>query len=121
MNRKNTDPPKTISLAPNAISPNSQRRRPKSNSILPPKKEITPVTHETMVDYFSDDKKAERFVKGMGIKKIAINRKTNAIEFELEEDFHNVLNTISSWKKISPDVYLSQLITEYFLSMKEKK
>lgn len=119
MKNKNTDPPKTISLAPNAISPNSrQRRKPTSNSFTQKKE---PVSHEIMVDYFSDDKKAVRFAKGMGIKKIAVNRKTNAIEFELEEDFHNVLNTISTWKKISPDVYLSQLITEYFLSMKEKK
>ena len=57
----------------------------------------------------------------MGIRKIELNRVRNSIEFELEPEFEGVLQTICSWKKIDPHTYLSQLLMEYFLQVKERQ
>lgn len=126
--KANSDPPKTTRVGPRAISssnPQTKRQlehqkareqQKKSTTIIPEQSITKEVTR-----FLSDDKRAARYVKGMGIKKIEINRKTNAIEFELEEEFNHILSTICSWKKIKPEEYLSQLLTEYFLSLKHKK
>ena len=63
--------------------------------------------------------RVEKFAAGMGIKNLTLNRESDIIEFELEEEFYHTLRTISKWKHIEPEDYLSQLLTEYILSIRE--
>jgi hypothetical protein len=125
MNYNNPDPPKTVGVRAKAISSTAPTKREverlkrleaKKNNIIKPKE-----VSKEIVNYFSDETRAARFVKGMGISKIEVNHKKNTIQFELEEEFNHVLSTICSWKKINPEEYLSQLLTEYFLELKNSK
>ena len=125
MNYNNPDPPKTVGVRAKAVSSNKltkkqlEKQKRLENRKITEVKQQKPVSNE-VVNYFSDENRAARFAKGMGIKKIQVNHKKNIIEFELEEEFNHVLSTICSWKKINPEEYLSQLLTEYFLSLNKK-
>jgi hypothetical protein len=125
MNYNNPDPPKTVGVRAKAVSSNKltkkqlEKQKRLENRKITEVKQQKPVSKE-VVNYFSDENRAARFAKGMGIKKIQVNHKKNIIEFELEEEFNHVLSTICSWKKINPEEYLSQLLTEYFLSLNKK-
>ena len=55
----------------------------------------------------------------MGIKSLTLNKESDMIQFELEEEFYHTLRTISKWKHLEPEDYLSQLLTEYILSIRE--
>ena len=120
---KNLDPPKTQSLSAKAVSSTSltkrqlerQRKLEKKKEKLPEKQ--IPTEFPTILG----ETKVRRFAQGMGIRKIELNRETNSIEFDLEPDFDHVLKTICSWKNVDPETYLSQLLTEYFLSLKKQK
>ena len=68
---------------------------------------------------FSNPIRVEKFATGMGIKNLTLNKKTDMIQFELEEEFYHTLRTISKWKGLEPEDYLSQLLTEYILSIRE--
>lgn len=129
MSYNNPDPPKTVGVRARAISPNAptkrqlerQQRLEAKQKVISPKVISNNSISKEITNYFSDEVRAARFAKGMGIKKIEVNHKTNTINFELEEEFNHVLSTICSWKKINPEDYLSQLLTEYFLMLKNKK
>ena len=60
-----------------------------------------------------------QYAAGMGIKSLTLNKESDIIEFELEEEFYHTLRTISKWKHMEPEDYLSQLLTEYILSIRE--
>ena len=60
-----------------------------------------------------------QYAAGMGIKSLTLNKESDIIEFELEEEFYHTLRTISKWKGMEPEDYLSQLLTEYILSIRE--
>ena len=68
---------------------------------------------------FSDPVRVEKFATGMGIKSLTLDKKSDIIQFELEEEFYHTLRTISKWKHLEPEDYLSQLLTEYILSIRE--
>ena len=70
-------------------------------------------------EQFSDPVRVEKFATGMGIKSLTLNKETDMIQFDLEEEFYHTLRTISKWKGIEPEDYLSQLLTEYILSIRE--
>ena len=60
-----------------------------------------------------------QYAAGMGIKSLTLNKESDMIQFELEEEFYHTLRTISKWKGLEPENYLSQLLTEYILSIRE--
>ena len=70
-------------------------------------------------EQFSDPIRVAEFATGMGIKSLTLNKETDTIQFELEEEFYHTLRTISKWKHLEPEDYLSQLLTEYILSIRE--
>ena len=127
----NVDPPKTQSLAPRSTTDGltkRQRERQRRLEKAKEKQQITTISISSfesqkldVSEIFSEEKRAVRFAKGMGIRKIELNRVRNSIEFELEPEFEGVLQTICSWKKIDPHTYLSQLLMEYFLQVKERQ
>ena len=70
-------------------------------------------------EQFSNPVRVEKFAAGMGIKSLTLDKKSDTIQFELEEEFYHTLRTISKWKGLQPEDYLSQLLTEYILSIRE--
>lgn len=129
MKASNSDPPKVRSLAVRSTTDGltkKQRERQKRIEQQKTQAKQTVTISKEQVNFdvekiFNEEKRSVRFAQGMGIKKIELNRNTNTIEFELEEEFDSVLRTICSWKQIKPDVYLSQLLMEYVLSVQEKQ
>jgi len=132
--KKNTDPPKVRSLAVRSTTDGLTKKQRERQQRLEqqklqaqklqaqkPKTISIEKQNFNVDDIFTEEKRAVRFAQGMGIKKIELNRKTNKIEFELEPEFDSVLQTICSWKQIQPEIYLSQLLMEYLLSVQEKK
>ena len=125
------DPPKTRSLAARSTTDGltkRQRERQKRLAQAQAQQQITDIPISAfesqklnVSEIFTEEKRAVRFAKGMGIRKIELNRVRNSIEFELEPEFEGVLQTICSWKKIDPHTYLSQLLMEYFLQVKERQ
>jgi len=69
-----------------------------------------------IVREMSDPIRTAEYAEGMGIRKLTLNKETDTIQFELEEEFYHTLRLISKWKGIQPEVYLGQLLTEYFLT-----
>ena len=126
---KDIDPPKTRSLAVRSTTDGltkKQRQRQErlakhqaqqaeaiSISVEPPKMDLSKI--------YNGETRMRKFAQGLGIRKIEINREKNSIEFELEPEFESVLQTISSWKKIDPHTYLSQLLMEYFMTVQNKQ
>ena len=84
-----------------------------SNSPTPQKIE------KKIQEQFSNPIRVEKFAAGMGIKSLTLNKESDMIQFELEEEFYHTLRTISKWKHLEPEDYLSQLLTEYILSIRE--
>jgi len=129
--KPSSDPPKTRSLAARSSTDGltkRQRERQKRLAQAQAQQQITTIPISSfesqkldVSEIFSEEKRAVRFAKGMGIRKIELNRVRNSIEFELEPEFEGVLQTICSWKKIDPHTYLSQLLMEYFLQVKERQ
>jgi hypothetical protein len=129
----NVDPPKTQSLAPRSttdgLTKKQRERQQRLEKIQAQQQQqlsnIPISTFESqkidVSEIFTEEKRAVRFAKGMGIRKIELNRVQNSIEFELEPEFEGVLQTICSWKGIDPHKYLSQLLMEYFLQVKERQ
>ena len=70
---------------------------------------------------FTEEKRAVRFAKGMGIREIRLDSEKNSVVFDLEPDFEHMLQTIASWKQTDPHTYLSQLLTKYLLTVQEKQ
>ena len=60
------------------------------------------------------------FEAGNGIKKVSYDAATQTIKFEIEEEFHHTLRTISGWKGITPERYLSEMFSEYILQKSGK-
>lgn len=127
LNSMNNDPAPTAGLSAKAGSasrPTIRRKGmtlPQQRDYGPPKKKmnIQIPTAESNVLTFKDEKKIKHFAEGMGIKKIELNRKTNSIQFELEEELYHAINMICSWKKMQPETYLSRLLAEYILIQKK--
>lgn len=126
--RASIDPPRTAGLSAKAGSSSmpSLRRKgmtlPQRKDYGPPKKKMNlqlPTVEAKKGIRLYDEKKIKTFAKGMGIKKIELNRKTNTIEFELEEELYHAINMICSWKKMQPETYLSRLLAEYILIQKK--
>jgi len=128
--KASADPPKVRSLAAKSTTDGltkKQRERQKrleQHKAQQPQQLISLPQKNATFDVeqiFSEEKREVRFAKGMGIKKIQLNRMKNSIEFELEEEFATVLRTICTWKQIEPEKYLSQLLMEYMISVQEKR
>jgi hypothetical protein len=128
--KKNTDPPKVRSLAVRSTTDGLTKKQRERQQRLEQQQKLQAQKPKTISierknfnvdEIFTEEKRAVRFAQGMGIKKIELNRRTNKIEFELEPEFDSVLQTICSWKQIQPEIYLSQLLMEYLLSVQEKK
>ncbi len=129
--KKNTDPPKVRSLAAKSTTDGLTKKQRERQKRLEQHKAQQTQQHTVSISQknttfdveqiFSEEKREVRFAKGLGIKKIQLNRMTNSIEFELEEEFATVLRTICTWKQIEPEKYLSQLLMEYVISVQQKK
>lgn len=129
--KANADPPKVRSLAAKSITDGLTKKQRDRQKRLEQHKAQQTQQHTVSIpqknttfdveQIFSEEKREVRFAKGLGIKKIQLNRMTNSIEFELEEEFATVLRTICSWKQIEPEKYLSQLLMEYVISVQQKK
>lgn len=126
--RASIDPPRTAGLSAKAGSSSrpSLRRKgmtlPQQRDYGPPKKKKNiqiPVAEAKGIYVNGNEKRIQTFAKGMGIKKIELNRSTNTIEFELEEELYHAINMICSWKKMQPETYLSKLLAEYILIQKK--
>ena len=118
--KNQSDPESTGKLGPLAGSANAPMQRKSGSPVEQPKpkkkKEIqVPIAKLTK----TVEKKIQNFAEGMGIISMQYNPETSSISFELEEEFYHTLKTICSWKKIQPEVYLSKLLTEYFLIQKK--
>ena len=115
-----SDPEATGKLGPIAGTANAPMKRKAGAPVEAPKpkkkKEIqVPIAKLNR----TVEKKIQNFAEGMGIISMQYNSENDSISFELEEEFYHTLNTICSWKKIQPEVYLSKLLTEYFLIQKK--
>ena len=128
--KSTVDPPKTRSLAARSATDGlTKRQRERQKRLAQAQtQQITDIPISAfesqkldVSEIFTEEKRAVRFAKGMGIRKIELNRVRNSIEFELEPEFEGVLQTICSWKGIDPHTYLSQLLMEYFLKVKERQ
>lgn len=128
LNSMNNDPAPTASLNAKAGSSNrpSIRRKgmtlPQQRDYGPPKKKRNiqlPIAESKGITIKGNEKKIKKFAEGMGLRKIELNRETNSIQFELEEELYHAINMICSWKKIQPETYLSKLLAEYILIQKK--
>lgn len=124
LNEQN-DPAATAGLNVKAVSSSrpSLRRKgrtpPQQKDYVRPKKKMNIQLHDVDKEQKLEENRIKTFAAGMGIKKIEVNRKTNSIEFELEEEMYHAINMICSWKKIQPEMYLSKLLAEYVLIQKK--
>lgn len=131
--KASSDPPKVRSLAAKSTTDGLTKKQRERQKRLEQHKAQQPQQPQKLISLpqknatfdveqiFSEEKREVRFAKGLGIKKIQLNRMTNSIEFELEEEFATVLRTICTWKQIEPEKYLSQLLMEYMISVQEKR
>lgn len=128
LNSMNNDPAPTASLNAKAGSSSrpSIRRKgmtpPQQRDYGPPKKKKNvqvPVAETKGIVIGGNEKRIQKFAEGMGIRKIELNRETNSIQFELEEELYHAINMICSWKKMQPETYLSRLLAEYILIQKK--
>lgn len=129
--KASSDPPKVRSLAAKSTTDGltkkqrDRQKRLEQHKAQQSQQQIVSLPQKNATfnvdQIFSEEKREVRFAKGLGIKKIQLNRMTNSIEFELEEEFATVLRTICTWKQIEPEKYLSQLLMEYMISVQEKQ
>lgn len=118
--KNQSDPESTGKVGPIAGAANAPMQRKAGAPVERPKpKKVKEIQVPIAKMNSTVEKKIQNFAEGMGIISMQYNQETNSISFELEEEFYHTLNTISSWKKIQPEVYLSKLLTEYFLIQKK--